>query len=117
MYSNPPLTAPRLVSRVLSDKTLRQLWVQELDDVRERIQSTRNIFIEQLSDKLPDSDFSFLSDQQGMFSVFGMTKQVVDRLRQEFAIFLPDNGRISIPGLNNQNMEYVTDSIAKVMRG
>lgn len=117
MYSNPPLTAARLVSRVLSDSNLRALWVKELEEIRDRIRSTRKVFIKQLSEKLPDSDFSFLSEQQGMFSVFGMTKQVVDILRNEYAIFLPDNGRISIPGLNRQNMDYVTDSIAKVMRG
>lgn len=117
LYSNPPLTAARLVAHVLSDANLRSLWSEELKLIRKRIGDTRNQFISLLSAKIPESDFSFMSEQQGMFTVFGITKPIVDRLRTEFAIYLPDNGRISIPGLNQQNIEYVTDSIAKVMRG
>lgn len=117
LYSNPPLTAARIVGRVLADADLRALWVQELKEMRKRIQNTRNQFIELLSEKLPKNDFSFLSQQQGMFSVMGITKPIVDQLRTEYAIFLPDNGRISIPGLNSHNLGYVTDSIAKVMKG
>jgi len=117
LYSNPPLTAARLIALVLSDPKLRHLWAQELEEVRKRIQTTRQHFIELLTAKIPDHDFSYLFQQNGMFSIFGMTKPTVDRLRNEFAIFLPDNGRVSIPGLNHSNIEYVTDSIAKVMKG
>jgi aspartate/tyrosine/aromatic aminotransferase len=117
LYSNPPLTAARLVAHILSDENLRNLWTEELKVIRKRIETTRTRFIELLSAKIPESDFSFMSQQQGMFTIFGITKPVVERLRTEFAIYLPDNGRVSIPGLNHKNMEYVTDCIAKVMRG
>ncbi len=116
LYSNPPLTAARLVGRVLANEELRLLWERELQQIRKRIHQTRQAFIEQLSEKIPETDFSFLAGQQGMFSILGLTKPLVDRLRNEFAIFLPDNGRISIPGLNPSNLDYVTSSIAKVLK-
>lgn len=116
LYSNPPLTASRLVGKVLSNPELRSLWEQELYEVRKRIQSTRKQFIELLTEKIPETDFSFLSNQQGMFSILGLTKPLVEQLRNDHAIFLPDNGRISIPGLNQRNLQYVTDSIAKVLK-
>lgn len=117
LYSNPPLTAGRLVSRVLSNPTLRKSWLEELAKMRQRIESTRTTFIELLSQRVPRSDFSYLSHQNGMFSIMGITKPLVERLRKEYGIYLPDNGRISIPGLNPQNIEYAADSIAKVFKG
>lgn len=116
LYSNPPLTAARLVSTVLSQDALKSLWEQELQQVRKRIHQMRREFIDQLSEKIPGTDFSFLSEQQGMFSIFGLTKPLVETLRNDYAIYLPDNGRISIPGLNPTNLDYVTTAIAKVLK-
>lgn len=117
LYSNPPLTAARLVNRILSHDILKSLWEHELHLVRARIESTRAQFVELLSAKLPGGDFSYISEQRGMFSVLGITKPLVDKLRKDYAIYLPDNGRISISGLNPQNIEYVVHCIAKVLGG
>jgi aspartate/tyrosine/aromatic aminotransferase len=39
------------------------------------------------------------------------------RLREEFGIYLPKNGRVNIAGLTTKNIDYVTRSIATVLKG
>jgi len=39
----------------------------------------------------------------------------VRRLREEYAIYAIDTGRICVAALNTKNVDYVADAIAKVI--
>ncbi|WP_163362922.1 aminotransferase class I/II-fold pyridoxal phosphate-dependent enzyme, partial [Klebsiella aerogenes] len=67
---------------------------QELTDMRQRIQRMRLLFVNTLQEKGASRDFSFISQQNGMFSFSGLTKEQVLRLREEFAIYAVASGRI-----------------------
>lgn len=60
-------------------------------------------------------DFSFVTQQAGMFSFTGLTPEQVDRLPSEFGIYAVRNGRICICGLNEKNVSYVARSFATVL--
>ena len=57
---------------------------------------------------------SFL--QIGMFSFSGLTKEQMHRLRAEFAVYGTDTGRICVAALNDDNIAYVSESIAAVLQ-
>jgi aromatic-amino-acid transaminase len=114
-YSNPPTHGGQIVAAVLGDADLRTLWEQELSQMRERIKTMRVALVEKIAQRVPGRDYSFVTRQRGMFSYSGLTKQQVDRLREEFSIYAVDSGRICVAALNTRNIDYVADGIAKVI--
>jgi aromatic-amino-acid transaminase len=115
-YSNPSSHGAQVVGIILSDPELRARWEGELKEMRERIQSMRAAFVDQLAKKGVARDFSFIRQQRGMFSYSGIDVERVRRLRSEFGLYIVDSGRICVAALNDKNMDYVTDSIAAVFR-
>ena len=111
-YSNPPRYGAELVKRILRDDTLRQQWLEELEQIRLRIASLRQQFVDRMRELCPDVDFSHMLRQRGMFSFSGIGPEQVDRLKQEYSIYLLRNGRINVAGLNESNLDYVCRSIA-----
>src|SRR6266571_2618567 len=82
-YSNPPGHGSQLVAAVLASAELRAQWEQELGGMRDRIKRMRLDLVSKIKDRVPNSDFSFILQQRGMFSYSGLTKEQVQRLRQE----------------------------------
>jgi len=115
-YSNPPTHGGQIVAMVLKSPELRALWEAELAAMRDRIKLMRATLVERLHERIPDSDFSFMLRQRGMFSYSGLTEKQVLRLRNEFAIYVLDTGRICVAALNSRNMDPVTAAIATVVR-
>ncbi len=114
-YSNPPTHGATVVGLVLNTPELNALWQKELGEMRERIQLMRKLMVEQLAAKGAKRDFSFVAEQRGMFSYSGLTKEQVDRLREEFAIYAVSSGRICVAALNLNNIDAVTDAIVQVL--
>lgn len=114
-YSNPASHGGQVVALILSDKELRAQWEVELGEMRERILRMRTLFVEQLAKKGVTRDFSFITKQSGMFSYSGIDLERVRRLRSEFGLYIVDSGRICVAAMNEKNIEYITDSIAKVL--
>lgn len=114
-YSNPPAHGALIVSTILSDATLKALWVQELTEMRERIAEMRTLFVQSLKDEGVTQDFSFISRQNGMFSFSGLNKAQVARLKDEFGIYIVGSGRISVAGMTKTNMPVICKAIAQVL--
>jgi aspartate aminotransferase len=114
-YSNPPAHGAAVVVKVLSDAVLRDTWVQELADVRRRIQRMRQLFVATLAEKGVPRDFSFINQQNGMFSYSGLNLEQVQRLRSEFGIYAINSGRINIAGMTPENMSRLCEAIKTVL--
>ncbi len=114
-YSNPPTHGGQVVAKVLNSAELRQLWEQELAQMRDRIKAMRNRFVDGLKLRAPAANFEFVKHQRGMFSYSGLNKAQVARLRDEFGIYAVDSGRICVAALNSHNVDYVTTAIAEVV--
>lgn len=114
-YSNPPNHGGQVVAIVLGTPELRTLWEEELAGMRVRIREMRQLLVANLKEAAPSKDFDFVTKQRGMFSYSGLTKPQVDRLREEFAVYAVDTGRICVAALNTRNIGHVIASIAKVL--
>ncbi len=114
-YSNPPTHGGAVVATVLNTPELRALWEQELADMRNRIRQMRVLLVANLKSAGVMQDMGFITDQVGMFSYSGMTKDQMVRLRNEFGVYGVDSGRICVAALNTRNIDYVCQSIAKVL--
>jgi len=114
-YSNPPAHGAAVVTTILEDEQLYTQWVKEVADMRERIQEMRDLFVATLKEKGVDGDYSFISRQNGMFSFSGLSVEQVNRLKDEFAVYIVGSGRISVAGMTKNNMQPLCDAIAKVI--
>ncbi|PRC93394.1 aromatic amino acid transaminase [Solimicrobium silvestre] len=114
-YSNPPTHGGKVVATVLSNPELRALWETELAAMRVRIRANRELLVDLLKQKAPSHDFAFVKQQCGMFSYSGLSKEQVDQLRNNNAIYAVDTGRICVAALNSSNINYVVDAICQVL--
>ncbi|OIN23506.1 amino acid aminotransferase [Vibrio barjaei] len=115
IYSNPPAHGSAVVTHILNDQALRAEWEQEVAEMRDRIQEMRELFVETLKAEGVDADFSFIERQNGMFSFSGLTKEQVNRLKEEFGIYIVGSGRISVAGMTKSNMGPLCKGIAAVL--
>jgi len=114
-YSNPPKHGGAVVATVLRDQELAALWKQEVDTMRQRIHDMRGAFARGMKERTDVRDFSFIEQQRGMFSYSGLTKEQVDRLREEHSIYAVGSGRINVAGMTPGNMDRLCDAIAAVL--
>ncbi|OHX12274.1 aromatic amino acid transaminase [Chromobacterium sphagni] len=113
-YSSPPTHGARVIATVLNDPELKALWVSEVNEMRERIQAMRGVLVKVLKESLPGRDFGYLVNQRGMFSYTGFSQGQVDKLREQFGVYLVGSGRMCVAGLNTANAPYVAEAFAKV---
>lgn len=115
LYSNPSAHGASTVATVLADPALKASWIEELTEMRNRIKEMRNQLVQLLKEKGATQDFSFINEQNGMFSFSGLTPEQVDRLREEFAIYAVRSGRINVAGITSSNIEALAEAIVKVL--
>ena len=114
-YSNPPTFGAQVVATVLNTPELRQMWEDELGQMRVRIKAMREQLVIKLQAAGVPGDLSFITRQKGMFSYSGLNKPQMERLRGEFGVYGVDSGRICVAALNGKNIDAVATAIAKVM--
>lgn len=114
-YSNPPTHGAAIVATVLNSPKLRQMWEDELAQMRERIKSMRHGLKEKLAAAGISHDFSFIEAQRGMFSYSGLTADQVAKLQEQDAIYALSTGRICVAALNSKNIDRVAQAIARVL--
>jgi aromatic-amino-acid transaminase len=114
-YSNPQIHGATVVATVLNTPALRAQWESELADMRLRIKAMRQKLVDGLKAAGVRQDMGFITEQIGMFSYSGLTKDQMVRLRNEFGVYGTDTGRMCVAALNSQNIDYVCQSIAQVV--
>lgn len=115
LYSNPPAHGAKIVTEILMNKKQKEEWRLELEGMRRRIVTTREDFIDRLSAKSKKTDFSYLRGRKGLFMFINLSKAEVQRLIDEYAVYLLDSGRVNVAGLTKSNVDYVVDSLIKVI--
>ncbi len=115
-YSNPPTHGATVVATVLNTPELRSLWEKELGEMRQRIKQMRVALVDKLKESGVKQDMGFIAQQVGMFSYSGLNKDQMVRLRNEFGVYGTDTGRMCVAALNSRNLDYVCQSIARVIQ-
>ncbi len=114
IYSNPPCHGARIVSLILQDEKLKKHWLEDLANMRGRIVSMRRALVSKL--EAHSDRFDSLSSQRGMFSYTGLDRADVERLVADYGIYLPNDGRINVAGLTQDNVSYVADAILEIIK-
>jgi aromatic-amino-acid transaminase len=114
-YSSPPNFGAQVVSAVLNDEQLKANWLAEVETMRRRILDMRQALVSVLKAEMPERNFDYLLQQRGMFSYTGLSAAQVDRLRDEFGVYLIASGRMCVAGLNSHNVQRVAQAFSAVM--
>ena len=117
IYSNPPIHGARVVDIILGDPELTAMWHQDLRDMSGRMADMRQGLVDKLKALGNEHDWSHVTSQIGMFAFTGLNKDMVNELREKYAIYMTMDGRISIAGLNTGNLEYVAAGFHEVTTG
>lgn len=110
-YSNPPAFGAWVVAEILSGD-LRSQWEKDLTNMRFRLQTMRKELAQRLLAKKKKADL--ILHQKGMFSLLDLEKHQIQKLKEQYAIYMLENGRINIAGLNHKNLDTVVESIIAV---
>lgn len=114
-YSMPPAHGAAVVYTIMSSPELKAEWEVEVAGMRNRINGLRDKLVTKLAASGVSKDFSFIKNQRGMFSYSGLTLEQVHTLRNDYSIYIADSGRMSISGVSDNNIDYLCESIAKVV--
>ncbi|GEQ70846.1 hypothetical protein JCM33374_g4526 [Metschnikowia sp. JCM 33374] len=114
MYSNPPIHGSRIVETIFSDEKLLNEWLADLDSVVGRL----NVVRDKLYQKLDKTNYNWdhLLKQRGMFIYTGLSAEQVIELREKYSVYATEDGRFSISGVNENNVDYLADAINQVIR-
>ena len=115
-YSFPPDHGARVVTIIAEDPALLADWKAELEEVRLNMLTLRKSLADALRDATGSDAYGFVAEHRGMFSRLGLTPEQVDRLREEFGIYMVGDSRINIAGLNAQTVPVLDRAIATVTR-
>lgn len=113
IYSNPPIHGSRIVETIFSNEALLGEWLQDLDAVVGRL----NVVRDKLYHKLDKTNYNWdhLLRQRGMFIYTGLSAEQVIELREKYSVYATEDGRFSISGVNENNVDYLADAINKVI--
>jgi aspartate aminotransferase len=114
LWSTPPAHGAAVVASILHDDALKALWIDELNSMRERIASLRHGLVEALQPHGLSERFAHIAQQRGMFSYTGLSPTQVQRLRDEFSVYMVGSGRANVAGLDAQRMDQLASAIARV---
>lgn len=115
-YSNPPGHGSAIVATIFESDELTAMWREELDEMRNRVNGLRSDFVRALAPHGLDQRFGHVAEQRGMFSYTGLTAEHVDALRDKHSVYMVKSGRANVAGLNSDNLEYVCNAIADVVK-
>ncbi|MGR8927325.1 amino acid aminotransferase (plasmid) [Rhizobium leguminosarum] len=115
LYSMPPDHAAAAVRLILEDDALRADWKSELEAMRLRMLNLRKGFAEALRRQSNTSRFDFIADHRGMFSRLGLTEAQVDRLRDEFGIYMVGDSRFNVAGLREDRLDNLAKAVVSVL--
>jgi aromatic-amino-acid transaminase len=114
-YSNPPTFGAHVVASVLTTPELRAMWEAELAEMRDRIREMRSALVAKLQEAGVSGDLAYITRQKGMFSYSGLSKEQMQRLRDEYGVYGVDSGRICVAAINSRNIGAVAAALARVM--
>lgn len=115
IYSSPPIHGSKIVEVIFDESSgLLPQWLDELDKVVGRLNTVRS----KLYEKLDKSNYNWdhLLKQRGMFVYTGLSPEQVIRLRNEYSVYATEDGRFSIFGINDNNVDYLANAINEVIK-
>lgn len=116
IYSMPPDHGAAIAGEIFTDAALRRTWIAELATMRERVRSMRRLLADSLRRHGGDDTYDYLEHQRGMFSLLGAPAAIVERLREEFHVYMTADGRMNLAGLTPSSVDPLAHAILRTAR-
>ena len=116
MYSNPPAHGALIVKRILQSPELFNEWNKEMSGMSNRILDMRSLLRDHLNKLNTPGTWDHIVSQIGMFSFTGLTPNQCTSMKSKHHVYLLQSGRISMSGINTNNVEYLANAINDVVR-
>ncbi|MEP7241000.1 MAG: amino acid aminotransferase [Devosia sp.] len=107
--SQTPDHGAEIVRVILEDKALRDEWEAELNQMRERMQRLRVKLAEAIRRKSNRTDFDFIAEHSGMFSLLGLPAGAVERLKTDDGVYMINDSRINVAGIPEDRIDELAD--------
>ncbi|KNC76893.1 hypothetical protein SARC_10629, partial [Sphaeroforma arctica JP610] len=115
-YSSPPIHGARLATMILTDTSLKSLWLEEVKAMADRIIGARALLTQKLDEAGSILPWGHINKQIGMFCFSGLSTEQCKRLRDEHSVYLTMDGRISMAGVTTSNVTYIAKAIHEVTK-
>ena len=115
-YSQPPDHGAEIIRTILEDADLRAEWEAELAEMRDRMIVLREKLAAAIRERSNSSDFDFVADHRGMFSLLGLPVEAVDHLKAENGVYMTSDSRINIAGIPEDRVGDLADAVLAAIR-
>ncbi|OCF35937.1 aspartate aminotransferase [Kwoniella heveanensis CBS 569] len=117
LYSSPPIHGAQLVATILGSPELYEQWLGEVKKMADRIIDMREKLYNLLVELKTPGEWGHIKSQIGMFSFTGISAEQVQALADHAHVYMTKDGRISMAGLNEHNIQYFAESLSKAVKG
>jgi aromatic-amino-acid transaminase len=114
-FSFPPDHGATVVAIIMADPELKADWMAEVESMRVSMLSLRSNLADALRRETNSDRFDFVADHRGMFSRLGLTTEQVDKLRDEYGIYMVGDSRFNVAGLPADGLDDLAKAIAAVL--
>ena len=98
-YSMPPAHGSAIVKTILNDAVLNALWREELNEMNARVNGLRAALVDELRRLTQTQRFDYFGQHKGMFSLTGLSDDIIAKLKADHGIYIVGGGRVNIAGL------------------
>jgi len=110
-----PAHPARIVAYTLVNGSFRREWESNLDQIKSRLDGTRNELYEKLRLKATPGDWGHLIKQKGMYSRLGLNQEQTNDLNEQHGV-LVEMDHVNISCINDANIDRIVDAIDAVAR-
>jgi aromatic-amino-acid transaminase len=111
-WSQPPDHGGAAVRIVLEDAALTAQWLDELDQMRERMNQMRARLA--AAGTAGSINLAPMGAQNGLFSIVGLSADQVLAIREKHGVYMAGTSRINIAGLTSANIDKFIAAVADV---
>lgn len=115
-YWVPPSNGAEIVKTILKTPELKQTWSDELAQINVKIKGIREKLCAAFRQYSGDNYFDYILSQEGMFAMLPATEQQMENLRNDYAIYGLNNGRINLASIPEKDIDYLVVSVLAVTR-
>jgi aspartate/tyrosine/aromatic aminotransferase len=112
--SHAPDHGACVVRTILQDAGLKKLWLQELDQMRQRVARLRHDIAKTEAHSFDRSDLGYLAHQSGMFSLLPVTADQEAALTRDHGIHVVQGGRVNLARLGEKDIKPLLRAVHKV---
>lgn len=115
-YSQPPDHGAEIIRTILEDNALRAEWEEELAVMRNRMISLRKKLADAIRERSNSTDFDFVADHRGMFSLLGLTNDAVEHLKAGNGVYMTGDSRINVAGIPEDRVGELAEAFLGAVR-